>query len=79
MANRAVVASDYSVFIPVCLPWGIILSGSEAPEKKSAESVPRHDASHMQSTRLAIGLQAGVARSEHVCMWRLRSAPLLGC
>ena len=40
-ANRAVVAADYSVFILECLPWGIILSGSEAPEK-SAESVPRH-------------------------------------
>ena len=41
-ANRAVVAADYSVFIPVCLPWGIIPSVSEAPKTKGAETVPRH-------------------------------------
>ena len=40
-ATRAVLAADYSVFIPVCQPWGIIPSGSEAPQK-SAETVPRH-------------------------------------
>ena len=28
------VAVDYSVFIPVCLPWGPSPGGSEAPKKK---------------------------------------------
>ena len=40
-AKHAVLAADYSVFIPVCLPWGILPSGLEAPNK-SAETVPRH-------------------------------------
>ena len=42
LANRAAVAADYSVFIPVCLPWGLIPSGSETPKKEGAEAVPRH-------------------------------------
>ena len=42
LANRAGVAADYSVFIPVRLAWGLIPGGSEAPKKKGAEAVPRH-------------------------------------
>ena len=34
LANRAGVAADYSVFIPVRLAWGLIPGGSEAPKKK---------------------------------------------
>ena len=32
--KRSVLVADYSVSIPVCLPWGIIPSRSEAPKKK---------------------------------------------
>ena len=33
-AKRAVLAADYSVWIPVCLPWGIPPRRSEAQKKK---------------------------------------------
>ena len=39
----------------------------------------RSDAGQMQSTRLANGQQASVARSEHVYLLRLGSATLRGC
>ena len=39
-AKRAFMVTDYPVSIPVCLPWGIIPSWSEAP-KRGAETVPR--------------------------------------
>ena len=84
-AKRTLLAADYSVLIPVCLPWGIIPSRSGAPKKRcrnrteTCSGCTRSDASHMQSTRLAIGLQAGVARSEHVRLLRFGSAPPRGC
>ena len=40
-AKRAFLITDYPVSIPVCLPWGIIPSWSEAPKRKGAETVPR--------------------------------------
>ena len=85
-ANRAVVAADYSVFIPVCLPWGIILSASEAPEKKKVLSRYRglclllaERCCEMRSARRANSQHAGLARSEQVWLLRLGSAPLRGC
>ena len=79
--NRAAVAADYSVFIPVCLPRGLIPSGSEAHKKKGAEAVRRHSLAVREAMRVicrARGWQVD-CNLAWLCLLRLGSAPLRGC
>ena len=80
-AIRAAVVVEYSVFIPVCLPWGIMPRRSEVPKKKKGccdgdrglRLLLAERCCEMRSARLAKSQHAGLARSEHVWLMRLGS------
>ena len=84
-AKRSFLVTDYPISLPVCLPWGIIPTWSEAPKQRCRDGTltcagcSRSVASKMRSSRLANVQHAGVARSKQVWLLRLGSAPLQSC